>query len=142
MLDLVAIAQASPGPIAVNGAVAVGYKLAGLPGILTAVAGAILPPFVILTLISLFYTAFRDNSVIQALLRGMRAGVCAVILSVVCDMTFGMMKARDWVLIPMMLTAFAANYFFHVSAVWIILTAALLGVLRTVLRAKRGGASA
>ena len=44
MLDLTAIAQSSPGAIAVNGAIVVGYKLAGIPGILCSIAGAILPP--------------------------------------------------------------------------------------------------
>ncbi len=45
MLDLVAIAQSSPGAIAVNGAIVVGYKLAGIPGILCSILGAIIPPF-------------------------------------------------------------------------------------------------
>ena len=54
MLDLVAIAQSAPGPIAVNGAIAVGYRLAGLVGALVAVIGAVITPFVIITLISFF----------------------------------------------------------------------------------------
>ena len=49
MLDLVAIAQSSPGAIAVNGAIVVGYKLAGIPGVLVSVLGAVLPPFIILS---------------------------------------------------------------------------------------------
>lgn len=52
MLDLVAIAQSAPGPIAVNGAIVVGYKLCGIPGILVSVLGAVLPPFVLLSIIS------------------------------------------------------------------------------------------
>ena len=86
MLDLVAIAQSSPGAIAVNGAIVVGYKLAGLPGIVSAILGAILPPFVILSVISVFYQAFRDNFAVQAMLSGMKSGVGAVIVSVVYDM--------------------------------------------------------
>ena len=65
MLDLVALAQSSPGPIAVNGAILVGYKLAGIPGVLTSVLGAVIPPFVILTLISSFYTVFKSNLIIK-----------------------------------------------------------------------------
>ena len=61
MLDLVAIAQSSPGAIAVNGAIVVGYKLAGLLGVLVSVLGAILPPFFILTTLSFFYGMFRIN---------------------------------------------------------------------------------
>ena len=67
MLDLVAIAQSSPGAIAVNGAIVVGYKLGGIPGMLLSVLGAIIPPMVILSLISLFYDAFCSNYYIAAL---------------------------------------------------------------------------
>ena len=65
MLDMVAIAQSSPGPIAVNGAVIIGYKLEGIPGVFSAVLGAVLPPFVILTVISMFYSAFRNLFVVR-----------------------------------------------------------------------------
>ena len=82
MLDLVAIAQSAPGPIAVNGAIVVGYKLAGLAGTLVAIIGTIIPPFVIISLISAFYHAFRDNYLVSQMLEGMQAGVGAVIASV------------------------------------------------------------
>lgn len=61
MLDLVALAQSSPGPMAVNGAILVGYRLAGMPGALVAIVGTVLPPLVILSVVSLFYTIFRDS---------------------------------------------------------------------------------
>ena len=95
MLDMVAIAQSSPGPIAVNGAVIIGYKLEGIAGVFSAVLGAVLPPFVILTVISMFYSAFRNLFVVQSLLTGMKAGVSAVILSVVYDMAAGVIKGKD-----------------------------------------------
>ena len=137
MLDLVAIAQSSPGAIAVNGAIVVGYKLAGIPGILTAVLGAILPPFVILTVISLFYNAFKTNFFIQGLLSGMTAGVSAVIISVVWDMTAGIVKSRDAVLIIVMIIAFIANYFLKVNVIYIILTAAFIGAVRTLIAERK-----
>ena len=83
ILDLVAIAQSSPGPIAVNGAIVVGYKLAGLAGALTAAVATVIPPFVIIALVSYFYQLFRDNAVVSRVLAGMQAGVGAVIASVV-----------------------------------------------------------
>ena len=79
MLDLVAIAQSAPGPIAVNGAIVIGYKLAGVPGLLVSILGTVTPPFVILSIVSLFYTAFRENLYIAMMLEGMQAGVGAVI---------------------------------------------------------------
>ena len=137
MLDMVAIAQSSPGPIAVNGAIVLGYKLGGFPGILVSVLGAIIPPFGILTVISFFYSAFKSSFVIQALLSGMRSGVAAVILSVVWDMFIGVVKSRDVILLLVMVAAFVCNYFLHINVVLIILAVILIGVLRTVIRNRK-----
>ena len=65
MLDLVAIAQSSPGAIAVNGAIVVGYKLAGVVGIFITILGTILPPFIVLTVVSIFYNAFKSDWLIR-----------------------------------------------------------------------------
>ena len=86
MLDLVAIAQSSPGPIAVNGAIVVGYKLAGMIGVLVSIIGTIIPPFLIISVISVCYQAFRDNFFVSQMLEGMQAGVGAVIASVTYEM--------------------------------------------------------
>ena len=135
---MVAIAQSSPGPIAVNGAVIIGYKLEGIAGVFSAVLGAVLPPFVILTVISMFYSAFRNLFVVQSLLTGMKAGVSAVILSVVYDMAAGVVKGKDWVNIAVMILAFAATYFGKVNVVFVILITIAFGAVRTILREKRG----
>lgn len=137
MLDLVAIAQSAPGAIAVNGAIVVGFKIAGIPGILVSVLGAVLPPFVILTIVSFFYTAFRENFAVQALLYGMKAGVSAVIIDVVFDMASGIVKGRDALLIMIMIASFIANYFLNVNVVWIILVTAGIGALITIFRNRR-----
>ena len=76
-------AQSSPGAIAVNGAIVVGYKLAGLPGVLLSILGAILPPMIIPLRHILFYDAFRSNLIVGTMLKGMQSGVAAVIASVV-----------------------------------------------------------
>ena len=141
MLDLIAIAQSSPGAIAVNGAIVVGYKLAGMPGIFCAILGAILPPLVIITAISAFYTAFKENFFIQNMLSGMRAGVGAVIISVVYDMGRGVAKLRSPILIMIMIAAFLANYYFKINVILIILLTALIGAIRTVVSAKKEAAS-
>ena len=73
MLDLVAIAQSAPGAIAVNGAIVVGYKLAGIAGALAAIIGTIIPPFVILSVIFYFYAAFSSNYIVKTVLDGMQA---------------------------------------------------------------------
>ena len=68
MLDLVAIAQSAPGAIAVNGAIVVGYKLAGIAGVMTAISGTVIPPFLILSVLSVFYQTFRSNYVVSQML--------------------------------------------------------------------------
>jgi chromate transporter len=137
MLDLVAIAQSSPGPIAVNGAIVVGYKLASIPGVIVAVLGAAIPPFVILTIISSFYTAFKENVIIQSLLSGMKAGVIAVIASVIYDMGSSVIKKKDIFNILIMIIAFLVNYFLKVNVIYIILVVALIGFVRTFIKEKR-----
>lgn len=94
MLDLVAIAQSSPGAIAVNGAIVVGYKLLGIPGALVAILGTILPPFVIIAAISVCYNVFRSNFFVAQMLSGMQAGVGAVIASVTYDMGAPIVKEK------------------------------------------------
>ena len=137
MLDLIAIAQSAPGAIAVNGAIVVGYKLAGLVGALVAIVATIIPPFVIISVISYFYELFRDSFVLNRLLSGMQAGVGAVIASVVWDMGGGVVKQKSAVSDLIMLAAFAAACIFRVNVVYIILTCIVLGVLRTVFAERR-----
>ena len=108
MLDLVAIAQSSPGPIAVNGAIVVGYKLAGMIGVLVSIIGTIIPPFLIISVISVCYQAFRDNFFVSQMLEGMQAGVGAVIASVTYEMGAGVVKEKDPLSKVILVCAFAA----------------------------------
>ena len=134
MLDLVAIAQSSPGAIAVNGAIVVGYKLGKISGMLVCVLGAIIPPMVILSLISAFYEAFCSSHIIAALLKGMTAGVGAVITSVVYDMGKTVVKSKDWMNVVIMVISFLVSYFMKVNIVLIILAVAVVGFVRTWLK--------
>lgn len=140
MLDLVAIAQSAPGPIAVNGAIVVGYQLAGVPGLLMSILGTVTPPFVILSVVSMFYTAFRDNLYISLMLQGMQAGVGAVIASVVYDMGEGIVRGKSYISILIMVLSFIAVYFLNISAVYIILACGIFGAVRTVVSQKGGEA--
>ena len=137
MLDLIAIAQSAPGAIAVNGAIVVGFKLAGVLGAVTAIVATIIPPFLIITVISYFYELFRDNYIVSSVLSGMQAGVGAVIASVVLDMGGGVLKQKSVLSIVVMLTAFVATYVYKVNAVYIILACIAIGVVRTVVQQRR-----
>lgn len=132
MMDYTAIAQSSPGAIAVNAAILVGYRVAGVAGALITVLGTVLPPLVILSVISFFYAAFRDNQIVSMAMAGMAAGVAAVICDVVVTMGAGVLRLRRVLPVLVMLGAFAATCFFDVSVVVIILVCGVIGALDTI----------
>lgn len=132
MLDLVAIAQSAPGPIAVNGAIVVGYKLAGMTGVVTAIIGTIIPPFLIISLISVCYNVFHDNFIVSQMLSGMQAGVGAVIASVTYEMGAGIVHGKNAVSMCIMAAAFLASCVFHVNVVFVVIACGLIGALRTL----------
>lgn len=137
MLDLVAIAQSAPGAIAVNGAIVLGYKMAGILGILVCVIGTIIPPIIIISLIAYFYKIFITNKIISALLLGMRAGIGAIIVSVVNDMALSVMdehKVRNSVI---MVVAFGLNYYLNVNIMFIILGCILFAMIDLIIRRVR-----
>ncbi len=136
MLDLVAIAQSAPGAIAVNGAIVVGYKLAGMLGAAIAIIATIIPPFLIISLISVFYNAFRSNFIISEILSGMQAGVGAVIAAVVYEMGAGVVKGKDPLSVTIMAAAFAAACFGGVNVIYVILVCAAIGIVRTLVKRK------
>lgn len=131
MLDMTAIAQTCPGPIAVNAAVLVGWRVAGFAGMLAGVIGTILPPMIILSVISFFYAAFVSNKYVAMVLKGMQAGVAAVILDVVCSMgkkALGHSKLR-W---GIMAGAFIATFFLKINVIYIILIAGVIGIVHAL----------
>ena len=79
-LDLLTLAQSVPGPIAVNTAVFVGYKVRGLRGAAAALLGTVTPSFVIILVIAIFFAGIRQNPVVDAAFKGMRPAVVALII--------------------------------------------------------------
>ena len=140
MLDMTALAQSSPGAIAVNAAILMGWKVAGLAGMLAAVLGTILPPMVILAVISLGYQAFAGNRYVSLALRGMQSGVAAVILDVSLSLGQQVVKRGQKAHLFIMAAAFIATFFLKVNVVWIILCAAAAGIALTLRR--KGGRTA
>lgn len=134
MLDMAALAQSSPGAIAVNAGILVGWRIGGFPGMAVSVLGTILPPLVILSVISFFYTAFADNPYVALALKGMQAGVAAVILDVVCGLFGNVAKTRNLFYFAVMLAAFLATFVWDVNVIYIILAAAAAGILAEVWR--------
>lgn len=132
ILDLTALAQSSPGAIAVNAAILVGWRVAGFAGMLVAIVGTILPPMTILYIISFFYAAFASNLYVAMVLKGMQAGVAAVILDVVFSLGGKVVKEKSVLNLTIMALAFCAVFFFNVNVIYIILAAALTGLVRAL----------
>jgi len=128
MLNLTAIAQSAPGPLAVNASILVGFHLAGIPGAAITILGTILPPFLILSGISLIYTWFKSNLFISLLLRGMQAGVAAVVLDVTLSMAQCIVAEHQIRPIVIMSLALVATVFFHVNVIWVLLFSAGISV--------------
>ncbi len=139
MLDITALAQSSPGAIAVNAAILVGWNVAGFAGMAVAVLGTVIPPIIIISVISLFYSAFATNRYVALVLKGMQSGVAAVILDVVCSLGINVIKTKQWLNYAVMLAAFVATFFFDVNVIYVIIVAAMIGVVRVLVVKKKGG---
>lgn len=138
MLDMTAIAQASPGAIAVNAAIIVGSQIAGFAGLLVSVLGMILPPLGILSLVSYFYALFASNLYVALFLQGMQAGVAAVILDVVCSLSLQLRKTARIDTYVLFFLAFFAAFFLKVNVIWLVLGALLIGVAKVFVSAFPG----
>lgn len=136
-LDMAAIAQSTPGAIAVNIAVLVGYYIGGVLGAIIACLGTIMPPLLILSLISLFYRAFRDNRLVSSILKGMEAGVAAIIVSLVVDMAQGILKEKNLLLILMAPLTFIGSFVFNINVLAIIVFCSILCFIQTYVRKRK-----
>ncbi|MBO5795864.1 MAG: chromate transporter [Bacteroides sp.] len=124
-LDLLAIAQSAPGVFAVNIAIFIGYRLRGVRGCIVTALGAILPSFLIILCIALFFLRFKENPTVEAIFKGIRPAVVALIAAP----TFNLAKAAKinrytiWIPIISALLIWLLGF----SPIWIILLAGIGG---------------
>lgn len=135
ILDIVAIAESTPGPIAINAATFVGYRVGGFLGALAATVGIVLPSFVIITAISFALVKFQDVRWIRFAFNGIRAGVLALIVKALWMMYKQSPKGIIAYLI--MLGAFLVTAFLPVNVVFVILTCAAVGIARALIVSRR-----
>ncbi|MDD4316155.1 MAG: chromate transporter [Clostridia bacterium] len=128
MLDIVAISQSSPGAIAINASILIGYRIGGVLGALCTLLGTILPPLVIISIISFFYTAFKNSAIVAAALKAMQAGIAAVVVDVIYKMSRGYFKDKDYLSLALMAAAFALSVFLNINVIFIILGGIAFGV--------------
>lgn len=137
MMDFTAIAQSSPGAIAVNASILVGYRVAGIPGALLTVCGTVLPPLVIITVISFFYEAFRSNPFVSMAMDGMLAGVAAVICDVVITLGKSIFEKKRILPVAVLAATFVAVQFFDANIILVILACGLIGAVDTLIQQKK-----
>lgn len=126
ILDVVAIAESTPGPIAINSATFIGYKIAGIRGSLAATAGVVLPSFVIIYVISFVLKQFESLQAVNYAFFGIRAAVLALILQALLSMYHACPKGKMEYLI--MGTAFLAVAVFDLNVLIVIGCAACIGL--------------
>lgn len=123
-VELLTLAQSAPGPISLNTSVFVGYKMRGYAGAIAALLGVVLPSFIILLIIAVYFSHIRDNATVDAAFKGMRPAVVALIISPIVSLARGM---GLWRYLVAAATA-VAIWFLALSPIYLILAAAAVGI--------------
>lgn len=128
-LDLAALAQSLPGVMAVNASILLGYRMAGIPGALTALSATILPPLITLSIIAQAYEAYAASPLVRLVLKGMQCGATALIVSVAVDLV--LKQCRQGLSLSLLILAgtFIANFCFGVNLMLLIVIDAIVGFL-------------
>ena len=137
--DVVALSQSAPGVMAVNISIFAGHKLRGIKGSIVATLGSILPSFLIILAIAMFFTAFKDNPWVARAFQGIRPAVIALILVPMVDMA--RKSCKKWWAWAIAVASLVAVAFLSVSPIYIILCVAVLGFSITRFREKKGAIS-
>ncbi|MDD7180372.1 MAG: chromate transporter [Eubacteriales bacterium] len=134
ILEIVAIAESTPGPIAVNSATFVGYKTAGVLGAAAATIGVVLPSFTIIYFISFVIDKFENNTAVKYAFSGIRAGVLALIIKALWTMS----KKSAKNIISFIITAFAFIFAaLNINVIYIILACAVTGIVSSLIMSGR-----
>ena len=132
-MELLTLAQSSPGPIAINTSVFIGYKVRGLRGAAAALLGTVTPSFVIILAIAIFFAGIRQNPVVDAAFKGMRPAVVALIIGPVLTLSRGM----HWTMLVVIAASALAIWWLDWSPIWILAAAAALGIAWELTMAKK-----
>ena len=133
--DIVAIAESTPGPIAINSATFVGFKIAGFWGAAASTFGVVLPSFVIISLISFILDKFQEVKAVKYAFFGIRAGVLALLLKALWTMYSKCPKGL--LAYILMAASFLVAAFVDISVLWIILGCAVTGIVVSLVQERR-----
>ncbi|MBP3937813.1 MAG: chromate transporter [Clostridia bacterium] len=135
ILEIIAIAESTPGPIAINSATFVGYRVAGFWGAFFATTGVVLPSFVIILIISFVLREFQSIKAVQYAFNGIRAGVLALLIKALV----GMYKKAPKNLVSYIVIAssFIITAFFDINVLFVIIGCAVFGLITSALAKRR-----
>ena len=133
--DIIVLAQSAPGILAVNMAIFTGHKIRGLKGSIAAAIGATLPSLVIILLIAIFFTEFKDNPFVQRFFQGVRPA--AVALIAVAAVRVARSGCKSWWTWLIAAAALLAVAFLQVSPIWIILATLSVAICVSLLLQKK-----
>lgn len=135
ILEIIAIAESTPGPIAINSATFVGYRTCGVLGAACATLGVVLPSFVIILIVSFVLEQFQEIKAVQYAFNGIRAGVLALLFKAL----WGMYKKspKGWAAYVVMAAAFALTAFTSVNSIYVIILCAVFGLVTAMLAERR-----
>lgn len=126
-MDAIALAQASPGPVAVNTSIYVGYRIKGFWGAIACTMGTVLPSFIIILLVAVYFYQFRQNPIIDKIFAGIRPAIVALILAAVYKMWTK--SKRSWSKLIASAIATVLVIFLGISPIWIVLAGAIISVI-------------
>lgn len=135
ILDVIAIAESTPGPIAVNSATFIGYKIAGFWGSFMATLGVVLPSYVIILVISFLLRNFAEIKYVKYAFFGIRAGVLALVVKALWSMY--KQCPKNLISYIIMALAFAMVVFFDVNVLLVIIGAAVFGIITSLMAERR-----
>ena len=134
ILEIIAIAESTPGPIAINSATFVGYRTAGFWGAVCATTGVVLPSFFIILVISYVLRQFQEIKAVQYAFNGIRAGVLALLFKALWTMY--KKSPKGWVSYVVMAGAFLATAFLKINVLYVIIACAVFGIVTSLLAKK------
>lgn len=124
-IDIIGVAQVSPGAVAINSAIFIGYKLAGFVGSVSAALGVVLPSFIVILLIATVFVRFQDAAGVKAFFMGVRPAVTAMIAAAAYKM--GKTTIKNWFGAALAAGAFAAQYFFGIHPILALMAGGIAG---------------
>ena len=134
-LDIISIAQSAPGLIAVNVSIFVGHRLARIKGSIVATLGSVMPPFIIILLVAAVFTTFQNDPTVQAVFKGIRPAVVALIAAPVFRMA--VQNRLNWITGGIAVATTVLIAFLRISPIWIIITAIAGGLILAYSRQDR-----